>query len=176
MATQEELVEYIEKGLSQGFNIDYIRETLVQHGHDANRVNESIKIVRDIKHPPKVEKHLERLKPKTKTKKIYFAITALLVIIIIILAASNINNSMSEKEIESTLEEVSRLSSIIDEKQNIIDKKIKEIEDIDTNTDDKEGLIQQQLEDLKELNEYIKKERVKTRDLLLELMDFILKK
>lgn len=176
MATQEELVKYIEKGLSQGFNIDYIREVLVQHGHDESRVNESIKIVRDIQHEPAVEKHLERLKPQKKTNKIYLGITIILVAIIVILAATNIKNKLSEKEIEDSLEQVSKLSAAIDKKQDIIDQRIKEIEDLDLSVDDKEKLIQQQLEEIQELNKYIKEERKKTRDLLLELMGIILKK
>ena len=176
MATQEELVEYIEKGLRQGFNIDYIKDVLVQHGHDVNRVNECIKIVRDIKHPPGIEKHLEKLK-KTKTpSKAYIGITLILLIIIVILGINVIKNKLSEKEIEDSLEKVSKLSAEIDEKQDIIDQRIKEIQELDLTVEEKEELIQKQLEDIEELNEYIKEERKKTRDLLLELMDIILKK
>lgn len=176
MATQEELVHYIEKGLSKGFNIDYIKDVLVQHGHDEARINETIKIVRDIRHKPTVEKHLEKLKPKKKENKIYFGITIILVAIIVILAVINVKNKLSEKEIEDSLEQVSKLSTIIDVKQDLIDKKIKEIQELDLSVDDKEKLIQQQLEELQELNKYIKEERTETRDLLLELMDIILKK
>ncbi len=176
MATQEELVEYIEKGLRQGFNIDYIKQMLVQHGHDESRVNESIKIVRDIKHEPAVEKHLERLKPKKAPNKIYIGITVILIAIIVILAVFNIKNKLSEKEIEDSLEKVSILSAEIDQKQDRIDQKIKEIQELDLSVEDKETLIQQQLKEIEKLNNYIKEERRKTRDLLLELMDILLKK
>lgn len=176
MVTQEELVQYIEKGLSQGFNIDYIKETLIQHGHDESRVNEVIKIVRDIKHTPKVEKHLERLKQKKKSSKVFIGIIIILAAIILILAVINVKNKLSEKEIETSLEQVSKLSAAIDEKQNMIDQKIKEIQELDLSVEDKEELIEQQLEEIQELNEYIKEERRKTRDLLLELMGIILKK
>lgn len=177
MATQEELVQYIEQGLSRGFNIDYIKETLTQYGHDENRVNEAIKIVRDIKHPPAIEKHLEKFKKKKiEYGKVYIGIAVILVLIIIILATFNIKSRLSKKEIETTLEEVGKLSSVIDEKQDMIDLKIKEIQKLNLSTEDKEKLVQKQLEEVTKLNKYIKEERIKTRDLLLELMGHILKK
>lgn len=176
MATQEQLVEYIEKGLRQGFNIDYIKDTLIQYGHDESRVNEAIKIVRDIEHKPSIEKHLEKLKKKTDHTKIYISITLVLLVIIAILVVFNVKYKLSEEEIEEGLEQVSKLSSIIDEKQDLIDKKIKDIQELDLSVEDKEKLVQKQLEELNKLNEYIKEERKKTRDLLLELMDIILKK
>ncbi len=177
MTTQEELVQYIEKGLSQGFNIDHIKETLIQYGHDENSVNEAIKIVRDIKHPPAIEKHLEKLKKKKKDYgKIYIGITIILVLIIVILATFNIKNKLSKKEIETSLEEVGKLSSVIDERQDVIDLKIKEIQKMNLSIEDKEKLVQKQLEEIDKLNKYVKEERIKMRDLLLELMAHILKK
>lgn len=176
MATQEEIIQYIEKGLKQGFNIDYIKETLVNYGHNENRVNEAIKIVRDIKHSAPIEKHLEVLKKKTGGNKTYIGITIILLVIIGILGTITIKNKLSEAEIEDSLKEVDRLTTLIDENQNTIDRKIKDIEQMELTIEDKEELVEKQLDEINKLNEYIKEEREKTRDLLLELMAFILSK
>ena len=181
MATQEQLVQYIEEGLKKGFNIDHIRNVLIQHGHDEFRVNEAIKIVRDIPHSEKVDEHLdEKIRKKKHNYWPFIVIIILLSVVIAVLLSLDFADKQeakqTEKDIQERMQEVGILSSEIDEKQSEIDAQIKKIENLNTTIDQKEILVQQQIKEINKLNELFKKERNEIRALMLELVNFILSK
>jgi len=181
MATQEQLVKYIEDGLKRGFNIDHIRNVLIEHGHDDFRISEAIKIVRDIPHSETVEEHLdEKIRKKKPNYWPFIIVIVLLVGVIFVLLsldfAENQEAKETERDIQERMQEVGILSSEIDEKQSEIDAQIRKMENLNTTIEQKEILVQQQIKEINKLNELFKKERKEIRTLMLELVNFILSK
>ncbi len=175
------LVEYIQKGVKQGFNINYIKEVLIQNGHTKSSVDSAYQEVLSFKQPIEVEKHLEHAKVKRVSPTPFIIAIAVLCIILVVVGFFLFQSKQKEKlilesskEVESSIEDIDDLVFTLAEKQQTIDEQIKDIETLNLTAEQREDRIQEQLEELKELNEETKKGFIKIRDLLLDLANTML--
>lgn len=167
----DKLVEYVERGVKQGFNTEYIRKVLLKHGYSKAEVEFAI-----AKGAP------DRVTYKpTKEHKLWLSTAAAAVaVVLLILFGLWLQSHAKERALESELVEkeqdaqnyldrVATLSEEIDAKERTIDQQIEELKAKDTQN-------QQLLQDIDQLYKEIKHERTEVRDMLLQLLQDVIRR
>jgi len=167
------LEEYIKKGLEKGFNIGYIKETLANHGHDKNRIETASNNIIGLKYPEKLKPHLEEVssKPVKKKSKFWPILAIILLIIVGLFVADFVINRTKVIRVKSQLNEVEELGIDIDELSSTIKLQLNQIKEKDLTIDEKERIIQDQIGLIDEINDKIELQRVKLREIFLDIMN-----
>ncbi len=182
---EEKLVDFIKRGMDRGFHLDYLKEVLKKIGHSDVHINLASHkaILGHSRHPPKK-------KPKSKSFDMRnFAIGVMIAAIVFLIVLNMFAYSgepeikiITEKECPSIdnletqekIDQITILGDSISKAQAQIDKQFKTINSLNTTIEEKEQLINQQLEEMKDVNEKIKQERMWVKELLMDLVDYIL--
>lgn len=161
----DKLIDYVKKGVKQGFNTDYIRKVLTKHGYSKAEIEFAI---------AKAAPHKVTYKP-TKEHKMWFTTGAAVVAIILLLLLGTWMQAQTEKktlqrevvegqrDVQNYMDKVAELSEEIDAKERTIDQQIEDLKA-------KDDQNQQLLKDIDVLYKSIKEERSQVRDLLVELL------
>ncbi|MFQ5620747.1 MAG: hypothetical protein ACE5FT_02810 [Candidatus Nanoarchaeia archaeon] len=162
----EKLVDYIKKGVKQGFNTDYIRKVLHKHGYSKSEVEFAI---------AKATGH--KAKPKQKPTMLAVAIVTVCCILILILLGgysksraktAELSEQVEEqgRSVQQYLDQVADLTQEIDAKEKTIDQQLKELRSKDITLEEKDDVI----DELDFIYQKMKQERRDVRDLLVELL------
>jgi len=161
----DKLIDYVKKGVKQGFNTEYIRKVLKKHGYSKAEVEFAI---------AKAAPHKISYKP-TKEHKMWFTMGITVVAIVLILFFGTWMQSQAEqktlqrevvegrRDVQSYLDKVADLSEEIDARERTIDQQIEDLKATDTEN-------QHLLKEIDVLYKSIKDERMQVRNLLLELL------
>jgi hypothetical protein len=191
---EDRLVEFFKKGMDRGFHTDYLRRALIRKGHSELNVNlaahkAQIQHTRTSPHgkPRKAPKLREPMNFDMRNFVIGVMIAAIVFLIVLNFFAYSSTSEPEIKIVEKTecpsidgletkekIDQITILSDSITKAQTQIDKQMATIDNLNTTVEDKEQLIDQQLKELKSINEKIKQERKWVKELLMELVNYIL--
>lgn len=167
------LVEYIRKGLGQGFNVAYIKEVLIKHGYKIDEVDAAMgaATVRKEQEPRKIG----RSRPLLIGGIAVLGIAFLFLVISFeresqLTGGVTLVNLEQKLTVQEYLDQLAELSEKIDDKEGSIEKQIELIKELQFDVDQKDQVIAE----LENLYKAIKKEREEVKDLLLELLDEII--
>ena len=164
--------DYIKKGLEKGFNIGYIKETLVKHGHDSDRVETAANNVKGLKVPDQIKPHIEE---ETKPKQKYPVFLTIFVIILLVALGFFIVNYFSNiskvEKVQSQLEEVQELGVTIDDLSTTLKTQSNLLKQKDLTIEEKEKIIEDQVDLIDEVNEKIETQRLKLNEIILDLLN-----
>jgi len=166
------LEEYLKKGLEKGFNVGYIKETLIRHGHDSESVETAANNVKGLKVPEQLKDHVEE-EPvrKSKTPIILYALIIILLLITSFFVVNYFINKSKVEEVKSELEEVQELGIDIDDLSDAIKTQSDLIKQKDLTIDEKEKIIEDQIKLIDEINDKIETQRTKLKEILLDIMN-----
>ena len=168
------LEEYIKKGLERGFNINYIKETLVKHGHSKGQVETSANNIMGLKYPEKLKPHLEEESGSSKRPKYKFVVIILIIIILLITSIfvySYISNRTNITMVKSKLAEIQELGGDIDDLSSELKTQTELIKEKDLTIEEKEKIIEDQIKLIDEINGKIETQRTRLKQLLLDIMN-----
>ena len=174
MADQR-LIDYVKKGLKQGFNVDYIEEVLLKHGYKIGEVNDAM-----MEATAPIP---ETAPPKNNNKSFMIAGALFAGIILLFLLFSvqqgknNITGHVvsdvdSELTLQDYLDKVGELSDNIDKKETTIEEQIGFIKELQFSVDEKDQVVSE----IERLYKAIKKEREEVKDTLVELLQEIIER
>ncbi len=176
MAEEEKgaLENYIKKGLEKGFNIKYIKEVLIKHGHNPDDVETATNNIAGLKYPEELKPHLEeegiyRQKPKSPVW-LYVLVVVLFVIISLFTVNYFLDRSNIEKA-QSQLEEIQEIGISVDDLSTTIKTQLALIKEKDLTIDEKAKIIEDQIDLIEEAQGKIEQQRVKINDLILDIMN-----
>jgi|TARA_B100002003_G_C14011379_1_gene488004 hypothetical protein len=164
--------DYIKKGLEKGFSMGYIKETLVKHGHDSEKVEISANNVSGLKVPEELKEHVEEV--KVSKQKYPVLLTVFVVILLLVLSFFIINyftNSVKVEKVQSQLDEVQELGVSIDDLSTTMKTQASLIKEKDLTLDEKEKIIEDQIKLIDDINGKIKTQRTKINAILLDIMN-----
>ena len=166
------LEDYIKRGLEKGFSISYIKETLVKHGHDSEKVDIAANNISGLRVPEQIKPHIEA--NNTKKQKYPVLLTVFVVILLLILGIFIINyftNSVKVEKVQSQLDEVKELGVSIDDLSTTMKTQASLIKEKDLTLNEKEKIIEDQIKLIDEINDKIKTQRTKINEILLDIMN-----
>ena len=163
----EKLIEYIKKGMTQGFNTEYIKKVLLKHGYSKTEIDFAIAKATGDK----------LREPQQKPTLFLVGVVTVAALLIIVLLGGLTKTSLQKAELAEIVEEqevsvqnyldkVADLSEEIDAKEKTIDQQIKELRDKELTLEEKDNI----LNDMSFLYQKMKQERRDVRDLLIELL------
>ena len=174
MSSDQEIEDYIRKGLARGFNIKHIRDVLMKAGHSRPDIDRSIRM---ILHPENVHNKREVFNKQRRNHAIIMVLVAVLIVVFSALVYVSFNekpaaiDTLEKETFQQQLKQIDALSSEINQKQDNIEKQLTIIENMDSTLENKEQLIAEQIAKIRELNDYVKQERSGMRDLLLTIIN-----
>ena len=160
----DKLVEYIQKGMKQGFNTDYIRKVLLKHGYSKAEVEFAIAQATG--------------EPRPKEHKMIFiasgtVVGLLLLLLLIGFLQSRVETRSLQQEVvqkektaQDYLDQVADLTQKIDVKERTIEQQLDALRKQESLLKEKDTVVT----DMQLLYAQIKEERREVRDLLVELL------
>jgi len=169
------LEDYIKKGLERGFNVNYIREVLVQHGHHHIKVETAVSNIMGLRYPEELKPHLEESrKHGKKSKLIILSLSVFVVILLLVTSFLVINYLLSKQEVEKAqteLEEVRALGVNIDDLSETMRTQLALVKEKDLTIEEKEEIIQEQIDLIEQINSNIEEQRRKINEIMLDIMN-----
>ena len=169
------LEDYLKKGLEKGFNINYIKRILINHGHSDESVETAANNILGLKYPEKLKPHLDEEKGSSRGKSKYSFILNAFVIILILLVGFFAFNYFSNRdtmgEVKSQLEEIKELGVGIDDLSGTIRTQSTLLKEKDLTLDEKENIINDQLKLIDQIDTKIDEQRTKLNALILDIMN-----
>ncbi len=168
------LEDYLKKGLEKGFNISYIKDILIKHGHSEESVETAANNILGLKYPEKLKPHLEEEGSVSGRKSNSFVLTAFVIILILFIgffAFNYFSNRSTMGEVKSQLEEIKDLGVGIDDLSSTIRTQSALLKEKDLTLDEKEKIINDQLKLIDQIDIKIEEQRTKLNDLILDIMN-----
>jgi len=164
----EKLIDYIRKGVQQGFNVAYIKDVLLKHGYKQADIDTAM--VAATASSQEGERPPRNFKRNVMIGGV--VIIALLFVIVLVNKGNNITwltveDIENELTVQEYLDQMGELSEKIDRKELTIETHIKLIKDLEFDVEEKDTVIAE----IDMLYKAIKKEREEVKGLLLELLD-----
>lgn len=163
----EKLIDYIRKGVQQGFNVAYIKDVLLKHGYKQAEIDTAMVAAT-------ASSQEEERTPRNFRNVMIggVVIIALLFVIVLVNKGNNITwltveDIENKLTVQEYLDQIGELSEKIDRKELTIETHIKLIKDLEFDVEEKDKVI----EEIDMLYKAIKKEREEVKGLLLELLD-----
>jgi len=164
----EKLIDYIRKGVQQGFNVAYIKDVLLKHGYKQENIDTAM-----VAATTSSSQEEERTPGNFKRNVLIggVVIIALLFVIVLVNKGNNltgvaVKDIENELTVQEYLDQIGELSEKIDRKELTIETHIKLIKDLKFNVEEKDKVIAE----IDMLYKAIKKEREEVKGLLLELL------
>ena len=168
------LEDYIKNGLEKGFNIKYIKEVLIKHGHSPDNVETATNNIMGLKYPEKLKPHLEEVKSKKQRSRypvvLYVLIIILFVISIFFVVDYFLNRSEMVKA-QSQLEEIEKIGVSIDDLSATMKIQLALIKEKDLTIGEKEKIIEDQIKTIEEIKNKIENQQTKLKALILDIMN-----
>jgi|GEM_PF-3686085 len=168
------LEDYMKKGLEKGFNINYIKNTLIQHGHSPKKVETAANNIGGLRYPEKLKPHLEDAGLVKKSSRASMMLTIVLIALIISLgfiAVDYFVNKSKVQKAESKLDEIKELGVNIDDLSATMKNQLNLLKEKDLSIEEKEKIIEEQIKTIENINTKIENQRLKVNELLLEIMN-----
>jgi DNA-binding transcriptional MerR regulator len=166
------LEDYIKKGLEKGFNISYIKDVLIQHGHSTNKVETAANNIKGLKYPEKFRPQIEE---ESENRRSYPWLLTSFVILLLLLISFFAYNYFANQEkvvkVESKLDEIQALGVSIDDLSKTMATQMQLIKDKDLTIEEKQNIIEDQIETIEEINKKITQQRSKLNELILDIMN-----
>jgi len=171
MNNHDKLVQYIKRGRQKGFAVDFLRQSLIEHGYHKKEVN------RAISHAtggPQKEQARQRVKILLGAT----SIIAVVLLVILILSYSNQQKQigvlseqvqLTHEAAQAYLHELDIINIEIEEREKRIEQKITLLKQTEQSPQ-----MQDLVNELEQLHQSIKNERKETRNLLWELLTAII--
>ncbi len=176
----DKLLTYIKSCRSKGFSDDYIRSSLKKAGHQDFIIN------RALINSGGMKTHTKIKRPKTKeyrSKNFGFPMKSVITVIVVLavivasLGLFSMKNNTEGKAAELSREEIEDLlesTSVVDAKNQIIQKQIEKINGLDISIEEKQELIKIQTSQIDELFEQIQQDQQLNLKSSIELINSIL--
>lgn len=175
MEEEKSVVEdYIKNGLEKGFNIKYIKEVLIKHGHSPDNVEKASNNIMGLKYPDKLKPHLDEVKTETQKPKSSKALYALIVILILISGFFVVNYLLNRSEVgkvQSQLDEIKDIGVDIDDLSATMKTQMALLKEKDLTIDEKEEIIEDQIKTIEEINNKIEEQKTKLNSLILDIIN-----
>ena len=162
----EKLIDYIRKGVQQGFNVAYIKDVLLKHGYKQAEIDTAMVAAT-------ASSQEEERTPRNFRNVMIggVVIIALLFVIVLVNKGNNITwltveDIENKLTVQEYLDQIGELSEKIDRKELTIETHIKLIKDLEFDVEEKDKVIAE----IDMLYKAIKKEREEVKGLLLELL------
>jgi len=168
------LEDYMKKGLEKGFNINYIKNTLIQHGHSPKKVETAANNLGGLRYPEKLKPHFEEAGLAKKGSKSSVILTIILVALIVSLAFITTNyfvNKSKVQKAESKLDEIKQLGVNIDDLSATMKNQLNLLKEKDLSIEEKQKIIEEQIKTIEDINTKIESQRKKVNELLLDIMN-----
>ncbi|TKJ17483.1 hypothetical protein CEE44_03030 [Candidatus Woesearchaeota archaeon B3_Woes] len=175
MEEEKSVVEdYIKKGLEKGFNIKYIKEVLIKHGHSSSNVETAANNIIGLRYPEKLKPHLDEVrteKQKTKSPKWLYALIIILILISGFFVVNYLLNRSEVGKVQSQLDEIENIGVDIDDLSTTMKTQMALIKEKDLTIDEKEKIIEDQIKTIEKINDKIQEQKTKLNSLLLDIMN-----
>ncbi len=169
------LEDYIKKGLERGFNIGYIKETLIKHGHNPEKVDTAANNIAGMKYPKELKPHIEESMGYSSSRPKYSALLILTVIILLIIcsffAVNYFKGRSRVNAVQSELDEIEELGVSIDDLSITMKTQLKLLKEKDLTIEEKEKIIEEQIEVIEEINGKFEIQKKKINNVLLDIMN-----
>jgi len=171
MNNHDKLVQYIKRGRQKGFAVDFLRQSLIEHGYHTKEVNRAISHATG--NPQK-----EQARQRVKILLGATSIIAVVLLVILILSYSNQQKQigvlsdqvqLTHEAAQAYLDELDTINLDIEEREKRIEQKITLLKQAEQSPQ-----IQDLVKELEQLHQSIKTERKETRNLLWELLTAII--
>lgn len=167
------LEDYIKKGLEKGFNINYLKEVLIERGHPKSKVDVAASNISGLKYPEKLRPHLEEASSKPRMNKSWL-LTAFVIVLLVIIAFFAYNyfsDRAKVANVESKLDEIKELGLSIDDLSTTMKTQLDLMKEKDLTIEEKEKIVSEQIKTIDEINGKIKEQRTKLNELILDIMN-----
>jgi uncharacterized coiled-coil protein SlyX len=168
------LEDYIKKGLERGFNLSYIKQVLIDHGHSGSKVDTAASNVSGLRFPEKLRPHLEdegAVRPKFNYNILLTVFVVILLLIVAFFTYSYFANRTKVQHVESKLDEIKALGVSIDDLSDTMKTQLELVKEKDLTIDEKEKIISDQIKTIDEINKKIQEQRSKVNELILDIMN-----
>ena len=169
------LEEYIKQGLEKGFNINYIKDVLIQHGHHHDKVHTAANNVMGLQYPDHLKPHLDEARKRSGGNPLLLWTLGVAVVILIIITVWLIAASMSQRHtIQQASNELSHIQGIGNDVQDIttaIKTQNELLKDRDLTIAEKEKIIKDQVRLIDNAHSKLEDQRQKLNVLLLDLLN-----
>lgn len=169
------LEDYIKKGLERGFNLNYIKDILIQHGHNPEKVETAANNVMGLKYPEKLKPHIDEVSGRSgkmpAVTYFLYGVVFILLILVGLFAYGYMSNRSQVMQAKSELEEVQQLGVNIDDLSASVKAQLELVKQKDLTIEEKQKIINEQINTIEEINNKMEIQRQKLRDILLDLMN-----
>ena len=169
------LEEYIKQGLEKGFNINYIKDVLTQHGHPHDRVHTAANNVMGLQYPDSLKPHLDEVRKSSGGSPwMILALSGIVVVLLIAtvwLIVANTNQRQVVAEAQSDLEDIQSLGYDIDDVSDAIKEQNELLRQKDLSISEKERIINDQIARIEDANSKIDAQRKALNTILIDLLN-----
>lgn len=168
------LEDYIKNGLERGFNIKYIKEVLIKHGHSTDNVEKASNNIMGLKYPEKLKSHLEEVKGEKQRSRYPVMLYVLVIILFVITIFFVVDYSLNRSEMvkaQSQLEEIEKIGISIDDLSATMKIQLALIKEKDLTIEEKEKIIEDQIKTIEEIKNKIDDQQTKLKALILDIMN-----
>jgi len=175
---KEKLVKYLKECQEKGYNIDYVKQQLIDKGWNRATVQAAADEIKGV------HRDIQVVEMKTQKSLLYPTVIVILLVVILGMIAyqtaetpeqKGIVDAIDKDQLQDFLSRIEQQDNELSAQQQKIRDELDRLDDSALSLSEKEEIIKEQRIELEKLYAQSEQQRNEVRDLLLELMNNIFK-